>query len=104
MKTIGAFVGLLFVGLVCGTSAAMLNIAFEPKHCGEDCANIAWSSLLIWAPICSVGFPAIGLPLWILRGGRTGRGFLAVCLALALLVLAPTGGVYLYRADHQAIE
>lgn len=103
MKTLGAFIGLSFVGLICGVSVATLDIAFEPKHCGEDCANIAWSSMLTWAPICTAGFAAIGLPLWI-RGERTGKGFVVVCLALALLTLAPAGGVYLYRASHQTAK
>jgi hypothetical protein len=102
VKTLGAVTALLLLGFVCGLTVATLNVAFEPRYCGEDCTNTAWASLLTWMPACTVAFPTIGMLLWP-RGGRTWRRLLIVALALMLLVLAPAGAVYLYRAMHQTV-
>ena len=104
MKTLGAFLLLTIIGLICGVTITALDIAFEPKYCGEDCSNTALASLFTWLPICLVLFPSIGLSLWILKGRRTGKSLLVVCLALTLLALVPATGVYFYRASLHTTE
>jgi len=100
VRTFGASVFLLVVGLICGVMIATLNIAFEPKNCGEDCLNVAWTSLLMWTPACTIAFPSIGMILWS-RIGRTWKNLFIISLSLALLAMTPAGAVYHYRATHQ---
>jgi hypothetical protein len=99
VKTLGACVVLMLVGFTCGLAVATINIAFEPKHCGEDCVNTAWTSLLTWMPICTLAFPFIGIILWS-RLGRTWKKLFIISLSLTLATMTPAGSVYLYRANH----
>lgn len=100
MKKFGAFLVLLLTGFICGVTVATLNIAFEPKQCGEDCANIAWSSMLTWMPICTLAFPVIGVFAWS-KGALTWKRLFVISLALVLIAILPAIGIYLYRAGHQ---
>lgn len=97
MKSLAAFLLLLLIGLICGVSVATINIAFEPKHCGEDCSNTALASLFTWLPLCTATFPIVGLFLWS-HFGRTGKNLFFIISILVLLALIPTGVVYFYRA------
>jgi hypothetical protein len=95
-----AFVGVLLLaaaGFVCGVTVATLNVAFEPKQCGEDCVNTAWASLLLWMPLSTIAFPTIGVLAW-KRIGATWRHLGVIIIALSLITVLPAWAVYLYRA------
>lgn len=102
MKTLAVVALLAILGLFCGAIVSSINLAFEPKGCGEDCTNVAWDSLMTSGLLCLVAFPLFGTLLW----KRLGGAWRALCLVTALLVgaaIIPSGGLYLYKVhvEHQ---
>ena len=103
MKTLVVVALLALLGLLCGAVVSSINIAFEPKGCGEDCTNVAWDSLLTWGLLCLLGFPLIGTWLWKRLGG-TWRALCLVAVVLAGSALLASGGVYFYKVHVQQLR
>jgi hypothetical protein len=102
VKTLLVATLLALLGLICGAVASSINLAFEPKGCGEDCTNIAWDSLATWALLCVIGFPLVGTLVW-KRFGGAWRAFHVVAVVLIGVAIIPPGGAYLYKVHikHQ---
>jgi len=96
VKTTLAAVALLFLGLISGVAVSVLDVAFEPRNCGEDCVNVALSSLFTWVGVGAISFPILGTLLW-RRAGGSGQSLALVGAALTMVMLLPALALHAYR-------
>jgi len=99
MKALIAGLAFGLLGVACGVVVSTLNIAFEPKGCGEDCASSALGTLFLWVFVCTTIFAALGLALW--RKRRTVKSFSIISIVMLTAFIGPSALLYVYRAGQQ---
>jgi hypothetical protein len=96
MKMPVASATLAVVGLVCGVAVALLNTAFYPRGCGEDCGNDLFGAMVLWTLATVVAVALVGTIAWARSNRTLGRLGLTVA-ALSALALVPAAALYVVR-------
>jgi hypothetical protein len=97
MKTPIALLIFFVFGIVCSVVVSMLNTAFEPRNCGEDCVVALAEAYMFWIFLTAVSFSIVGPLAWF-RSARTARSLTVITFFLMILFIAPAALVYGYRS------
>jgi hypothetical protein len=96
MKTPAASALLAVVGLVCGVVVSLLNTAFYPRYCGEDCWNDQFGAMVLWTLATVAAFVLLGTLSWT-KSNKSPRHLGLTLAALSALVLVPAAALYVVR-------